>query len=70
MDRFTIGFIVGWGALSGLSIFMPGSFYNIVTDAKKECEQRLPRDESCRIIAVPENELTENPNPATMAEQE
>lgn len=69
MDRFVIGFVIGWGALAALSNFMPGSFYNIVTDAKKECEQRLPRNEHCRIIAVPESDLTENPNSVTIKEQ-
>ena len=31
----------------------PGSYKNIVDNAIKECEKSLPRDQNCKIIAVP-----------------
>ena len=34
----------------------PSSYKNIVDTAIKECEKSLPRDQNCKIIAVPKEQ--------------
>ena len=34
----------------------PNSYKNIVDTAIKECEKSLPRDQNCKIIAVPKEQ--------------
>lgn len=34
----------------------PKSYKNIVDTAIKECEKSLPRDQNCKIIAVPKEQ--------------
>ena len=40
--------------LGSINHFNPYSHKNIVETAKTECEKSLPRDQKCKIIAVPE----------------
>jgi len=46
------GFILGVMVLSWVAHY-PSSTLSIVDNAIRECEQSLPRDQHCNIIAVP-----------------
>ena len=39
--------------LMGVIDMSPTSYKNIVDNAIKECEKSLPRDQHCKIIALP-----------------
>lgn len=48
----------GIGALTGILIVAgllatPWSLLRIAKDAKEACERSLPRDQTCKVIAVP-----------------
>ena len=51
---FIFGFIVGCVFLSSLSRWYDGSMYNTYNKALTECEKNLPRDQVCKITAVPD----------------
>lgn len=50
---FISGAILGAGIL-GLLILNTNSYHKMAKDAMTACEKRLPRDQKCVIIAVPE----------------
>ena len=54
-DEFcaVMGFFVGVALMLGLSL-LPSATHRIYMEAKAECEKPLPRDQHCKIIAVPE----------------
>ena len=47
----TFGFII----VSVATLFSDSSYYNVVKNAKTECEKSLPRDQKCVIIAIPKD---------------
>jgi len=47
-----IGFIVGVVTVSAVA-HMPSSKMSIMHEMVKECEKTLPRDQHCKIIALP-----------------
>lgn len=54
MDKFIFGMFAGAILLTVLVSESPTSYHNIVTKAISECEKSLPRDQHCKIIAVPQ----------------
>ena len=52
-SAFFIGMTVAAAVFIGLE-YLPWSYHNIVNIARDACEQDLPRDQHCKIIAVPE----------------
>lgn len=52
MKEFMTGVGVGF-IIAALLSKLPGSYYNLVTDAMHECEKSLPRDQHCTIVAIP-----------------
>jgi hypothetical protein len=51
---FLFGGLVAVMVLMGLIETSPTSHKNVVDNAIKECEKSLPRDQHCKIIAIPE----------------
>lgn len=68
MERFFIGLLSGWVLALGLVAVVPDSYHNLARSVKTECERSLPRDQRCRVIAVPESELTKNTESVTIKE--
>lgn len=50
---FVLGGFVALIILSALFDLSPTSYKNIVETAIKECEKSLPRDQHCKIVALP-----------------
>jgi hypothetical protein len=50
---FWIGVIAGCLLLGILLTFVPGPFKH-ATEAIEQCEKSLPRDQHCKVIAVPQ----------------
>jgi hypothetical protein len=50
---FLLGAFVAILVLVGLIDVSPNSHKNIVENAIKECEKSLPRDQHCKIVALP-----------------
>lgn len=48
-----IGAMIGLMAMAFAVDKTQGSYYNIVNTAIKECEKSLPRDQHCKIVALP-----------------
>ena len=53
MDKFFAGVVAGIFVFIGLLETLPGSLVKQANDAIKECEKSLPRDQHCKIVAVP-----------------
>jgi hypothetical protein len=53
MYQFIFGLLIGVFSLGASIDISPTSYYNIVNTALKECEKSLPRDQHCKIIAIP-----------------
>ncbi len=53
MYQFIFGLLFGVFSTVALIDISPTSYYNIVNTALKECEKSLPRDQNCKIIALP-----------------
>ncbi len=56
---FAGGFV--WGALfmAVLGTVIPGQMLSQAKEALAECERALPRDQTCRLIAVPKENKNE-----------
>jgi hypothetical protein len=52
MEQIIGGIIVGFMFALALNS-LPSSYHTLARDAVKECEKSLPRDQTCKIIAVP-----------------
>lgn len=50
---FIFGGVVAIVVLIGLIESSPTSYKNVVDNAIKECEKSLPRDQHCKIVALP-----------------
>lgn len=48
-----LGALIGLVALAAVIDLSPTSHKNIVETAIKDCEKSLPRDQHCKIIALP-----------------
>lgn len=53
-SAFVTGLVIGVVLMCSVLAFSSSSYYNIVTKAREECEQSLPRTQHCKIIAIPE----------------
>ena len=54
VDMFFGGFVTGTLIVVLIFSFVPGPFSQ-ATDALKQCEKSLPRDQECVIIAIPKD---------------
>jgi hypothetical protein len=53
MYQFIFGLLFGVFSVAALMDISPNSYSNIVNTALKECEKSLPRDQHCKIVAIP-----------------
>jgi hypothetical protein len=53
VNNFLVGFIFGAGVFAALIASIPASYHRQAKDAKEACEQTLPRDQACKITAIP-----------------
>lgn len=53
LATFFLGAFIAILVLVGLIDVSPNSHKNIVENAIKECEKSLPRDQHCKIVALP-----------------
>lgn len=53
MYQFIFGLLFGIFGMAAAVDISPNSYYNVVNTALKECEKSLPRDQHCKIIALP-----------------
>jgi hypothetical protein len=53
MYQFIFGLLFGIFGMAAAIDISPTSYYNVVNTALKECEKSLPRDQNCKIIALP-----------------
>ena len=51
--ELVLGVFLGWVLTAALAYTAPNSYYSVVIDAKTKCEQNLPRNQQCVIVAVP-----------------
>jgi hypothetical protein len=51
-----LGAVLAVIALMAVLTFVPGSIFQQAKEAKEACEATLPRDQHCKIIAVPEQD--------------
>lgn len=51
-SSFLVGAIVGAAMFAGILAIAP-SYHRQAIDAKQACERTLPRDQVCKITAVP-----------------
>ena len=47
-----LGVVLGMAIMLAIVLF-PGNLVSRANDAIHECEQSLPRDQSCKLIGVP-----------------
>jgi hypothetical protein len=52
-NGFCFGWIVSTLLILTLMNLVPSSDTNILRNAKSECEKSLPRDQECKIVAIP-----------------
>jgi hypothetical protein len=50
---FVLGVVVGWSLAMTLAYTLPNSYYNVYKDATAKCEENLPRNQKCVIVAIP-----------------
>jgi hypothetical protein len=53
MDKFFAGCVAGIVFFMVLLATLPGSLVRQANEAVQECEKSLPRDQHCKIIALP-----------------
>lgn len=53
MDKFFVGCFAGMFIFAGALSMIPNSLVKQANEAIKECEKSLPRDQNCKIIALP-----------------
>lgn len=53
MDKFFAGCFVGMFVFAGALSMIPTSLVKQANDAVHECEKSLPRDQNCKIVALP-----------------
>lgn len=56
MGQFIVGIFLGvFLGVLGLTLVVDNtnSYHNIARSAIAECEKKLPRDQTCRVIGVP-----------------
>lgn len=54
-----LGIIIGI-FLVGILLDHDGTKFNTMKNAIKECEKTLPRNQNCKIIAIPDNVINNN----------
>jgi hypothetical protein len=53
MDKFFAGMFAGIFVFAGALSMIPTSLVKQANEAVHECEKSLPRDQHCKIVALP-----------------